>query len=83
MAAPLWITLPEAYARCERCNGTGDVPCRWCDGRGSTVGLDPYLYGRTVSRRVGLKRCSYCHGRGTHRCAVCIAGSVERPDAAG
>jgi hypothetical protein len=82
MADPLWKTLPETYARCERCRGTGNIACRWCDGRGSTVGPDPYLYGRTIGRRFGLKRCGYCGGRGTQRCGLCIGGSVRKPDAA-
>lgn len=82
MADPLWKTLPEMYVRCERCQGTGDVACHWCNGSGSTVGPDRYLYGRRIGRRFGLKRCAYCGGRGTRRCGMCIGGSVERPGAA-
>jgi hypothetical protein len=79
MSDPLWKSLPDSYVRCERCDGTGDIPCRWCDGQGTTVGYDRYLYGRTIGKRFGLKRCTYCHGRGTQRCGLCILGSVERP----
>jgi hypothetical protein len=81
MTDPLWKTLPEKYTVCESCHGTGNVTCRWCDGNGSTVGPDRYLYGRTIGRRFGLKRCTYCAGRGTQHCGLCIGGSVQRPDA--
>lgn len=78
MISRLWAEHPEIYDRCDRCHGTGEIDCRWCHGKGSVVGPDRYVFGRTIGRRFGLKRCSYCNGRGTQRCGLCDAGSVRR-----
>jgi hypothetical protein len=78
MTLPLWAEQPDNYDRCDRCRGTGEIDCRWCEGKGTVVGPDRYVVGRTIGRRFGLKRCSYCHGRGTQRCGLCDSGSLRR-----
>lgn len=80
MSHPLWIEYPDRYNRCDKCKGTGQVDCRWCDGKGTVVGPDHYLYARTIGRRFGLKRCSTCCGSGKQRCGLCISGSIPKPD---
>ena len=78
MSLPAWLADPEHNTQCQRCAGRGEIACRACDGRGSVVGPDRYLYGRTIGRRFGLKVCSLCHGSGRWRCGVCSSGSVPK-----
>lgn len=78
MSLSLWIECSDRYERCNKCNGTGEVDCRWCDGKGMVVGPDHYLYARIIGRRFGLKRCDTCRGRGTQRCGLCISGSIPK-----
>ncbi len=78
MSLPRWVEHPDRYERCARCAGRGGIDCPACNGSGSVVGPDRYLYARTIGRRFGLKVCTTCNGRGKLRCGICDAGSVRK-----
>jgi hypothetical protein len=80
MTLQLWLDYPDRYDRCDRCRGGGQVDCHHCNGRGSVVGPDWYMYAGRIGRRFGLKRCSSCHGSGKQRCGICISGSIRKAD---
>lgn len=78
MAGRLHERFPDDYEPCTRCRGTAEIDCRACDGKGTVFGIDRYLYAGTIGRRVGLKVCGTCHGRGKQTCGICLSGSVLR-----
>jgi len=49
-------------AKCSRCNGTGEMECPKCQGRGETVGIFTNTCERCKGR--GLVRCTKCSGVG-------------------
>jgi hypothetical protein len=67
---------PDHYEPCWRCNATGEIRCRNCDGTGSVVGPDRYVIGGRIGRRFGSKVCTYCRGKGTMSCGICTSGSL-------
>jgi hypothetical protein len=78
MSLPGWLQYPERYDPCQRCAGRGEIDCRSCNGKGAVVGLNRYLVGRTIGKRVGLKVCVLCRGSDKWRCGLCSLGSVPK-----
>lgn len=59
-------TLDKGQTHCERCGGTGKVPCPSCNGHG-------YGAGSAAWRGEGFERfsCQVCAGTGVRSCPAC------------
>lgn len=64
--------MSKEKSTCNRCAGSGNIPCPACGGSGKTKSIDEG-YGK-VTRIVS---CAGCHGSGTRTCGAC-GGSGQK-----
>ena len=51
---------------CNRCGGSGSIPCPACGGSGKTERLN-----EDYGKEIRIVSCASCQGSGTRTCGVC------------
>lgn len=75
MGDKLWELYPDSFKKCDKCDGSAQIDCSDCHGKGHTFGPGRRLIAGgghyDIQRTFGHKECRTCHGSGKRRCYMC------------